>query len=526
MARFFDATRGHVLISGPRTRLLDPGSPTGTARSSRSARAWPRRTCWPRSDRVIYVGGGPAVWTATRPTSTGTSRGSLRWPGRPLLRSSWSWPGRLLEETPGSSARGARGPVLAGRGLAHRLELDPEPLQLVAGVAVAEERPARPRHDDGVRPVRDRLHAPQTRRPLRRRAPRPRSGCTRSARSPGRKCSPPARASLEVGAPRERERERDERARDTRPIWSIACEIASPAALPPTTRSLPRRPCDPRQPRAARRRSRRGPRPCGRASAPLSASAAMGAVRPAPRAPCSMTRPAACSAAARRPPRRSTGQCCGTVAVPRVRRASGRITERAHLAEPLLVEPALGDAALDGPAVGAELVASHVLVRALVVKNEYAHVLGVLLQHRGLRMTMPGADMPSIRILRSTMLRARPHRRLSSELEAAVAIDGLRWPTTRGASPGTRAQATRAAATSDRRLRRMTGSPADPLPEALQPVIGRAFAPELGRSAPLRVERRGSAARRSLLRRGRAPSARPEVVAALASCTYAARTTV
>ena len=90
VARFFDATRGHVLISGharvPRSR----SSPTGTARSSRSARAWPRRTCWPAPDRVIYVGDGPRCGRSTRPTSAlGHHAAPLRWPGRPLLRSSW-----------------------------------------------------------------------------------------------------------------------------------------------------------------------------------------------------------------------------------------------------------------------------------------------------------------------------------------------------------------------------------------------------------------------------------------------------
>ena len=47
-ARFFDITRGHVLLAGPRTI----GSIPEFARGKRFAR------------RVVFIGGGPAIWNA------------------------------------------------------------------------------------------------------------------------------------------------------------------------------------------------------------------------------------------------------------------------------------------------------------------------------------------------------------------------------------------------------------------------------------------------------------------------------
>jgi dihydromethanopterin reductase len=68
VARFFDATRGHVLISGPRTRASIPefAYRDRTIVEIRSIMA-PKDVLARFPDRVIYVGGGPAVWTAYAP---------------------------------------------------------------------------------------------------------------------------------------------------------------------------------------------------------------------------------------------------------------------------------------------------------------------------------------------------------------------------------------------------------------------------------------------------------------------------
>jgi dihydromethanopterin reductase len=68
VARFFDATRGHVLISGPRTRASIPefAYRDRTIVEIRSSMA-PKDVLARFPDRVIYVGGGPAVWTAYAP---------------------------------------------------------------------------------------------------------------------------------------------------------------------------------------------------------------------------------------------------------------------------------------------------------------------------------------------------------------------------------------------------------------------------------------------------------------------------
>jgi dihydromethanopterin reductase len=68
VARFFDATRGHVLISGPRTRASIPefAYRDRTIVEIRSSMA-PKDVLARFPDRVVYVGGGPAVWTAYAP---------------------------------------------------------------------------------------------------------------------------------------------------------------------------------------------------------------------------------------------------------------------------------------------------------------------------------------------------------------------------------------------------------------------------------------------------------------------------
>lgn len=68
VARFFDLTRGHVLISGPRTRASIPDF------AYRDRTIFEIRSSMDPSDvlarfpeRVVYVGGGPMVWAAYAP---------------------------------------------------------------------------------------------------------------------------------------------------------------------------------------------------------------------------------------------------------------------------------------------------------------------------------------------------------------------------------------------------------------------------------------------------------------------------
>lgn len=63
--RFFDVTRGHVLIAGPRTCASIPAF----ARQDRTvveirSSMDPAEVIARFPDRVVYVGGGPAVWTS------------------------------------------------------------------------------------------------------------------------------------------------------------------------------------------------------------------------------------------------------------------------------------------------------------------------------------------------------------------------------------------------------------------------------------------------------------------------------
>lgn len=63
--RFWDATAGHVLLVGPRTRASIPHAAYAdrTIAEIRSSTA-PEAAIAGFPDRVIYIGGGPAVWTA------------------------------------------------------------------------------------------------------------------------------------------------------------------------------------------------------------------------------------------------------------------------------------------------------------------------------------------------------------------------------------------------------------------------------------------------------------------------------
>lgn len=65
VARFFELTRGHVILCGPRTARSFPDFARGdrTIVEIRSSMA-PGETIARFPDRVIYIGGGPPVWTA------------------------------------------------------------------------------------------------------------------------------------------------------------------------------------------------------------------------------------------------------------------------------------------------------------------------------------------------------------------------------------------------------------------------------------------------------------------------------
>ena len=65
VARFFDVTRGHVLLAGPKTIASIPAFARGdrelvVARSSMD----PEDTLERFAGRVVFVGGGPPVWSA------------------------------------------------------------------------------------------------------------------------------------------------------------------------------------------------------------------------------------------------------------------------------------------------------------------------------------------------------------------------------------------------------------------------------------------------------------------------------
>ncbi len=68
VARFFEVTRGHVLICGPRTTASIPAF-AYEDRTIVELRSWmaPPEILSRFPDRVVYVGGGPAVWAAYAP---------------------------------------------------------------------------------------------------------------------------------------------------------------------------------------------------------------------------------------------------------------------------------------------------------------------------------------------------------------------------------------------------------------------------------------------------------------------------
>lgn len=65
VARFFEITRGHVLLAGPRTIASVPAfarvdRTVAVIRSSDD----PAQVLARYADRVVFIGGGPAVWAA------------------------------------------------------------------------------------------------------------------------------------------------------------------------------------------------------------------------------------------------------------------------------------------------------------------------------------------------------------------------------------------------------------------------------------------------------------------------------
>jgi dihydromethanopterin reductase len=68
VARFFEKTRGHVILCGPRTfrSFPDFARHDRTIVEIRSAMR-PEEMLTRFPDRVIYIGGGPPVWTAYAP---------------------------------------------------------------------------------------------------------------------------------------------------------------------------------------------------------------------------------------------------------------------------------------------------------------------------------------------------------------------------------------------------------------------------------------------------------------------------
>jgi dihydromethanopterin reductase len=68
VARFFQLTKGHVLIAGPRTIASIPAwaRPERTLVVVRSSDE-PKAVLEQFADRVVFIGGGPPVWKAFAP---------------------------------------------------------------------------------------------------------------------------------------------------------------------------------------------------------------------------------------------------------------------------------------------------------------------------------------------------------------------------------------------------------------------------------------------------------------------------
>ena len=68
VARFFEATRGHVILAGPRTCASFPDFARGDRTIVEIRRHdEPQATLAQFAGRVVYIGGGPPVWSAYAP---------------------------------------------------------------------------------------------------------------------------------------------------------------------------------------------------------------------------------------------------------------------------------------------------------------------------------------------------------------------------------------------------------------------------------------------------------------------------
>ncbi|WOJ88287.1 dihydrofolate reductase [Methylocapsa polymorpha] len=66
--RFFDLTKGHVIVAGPRTfRSFPDWARRDRVVTEIHATDSPRMVIEKYSDRVVFVGGGPLVWKAYAP---------------------------------------------------------------------------------------------------------------------------------------------------------------------------------------------------------------------------------------------------------------------------------------------------------------------------------------------------------------------------------------------------------------------------------------------------------------------------
>lgn len=109
VARFFDKTRGHVLMAGPRTIASVPrfAFDDRTIVTLRSGDA-PQDMIERFRGRVIYVGGGPSLWDAYAPFIRHWDITRLPYDGE---ADRWFNPAWLLAGEPASATGAGRSPA-------------------------------------------------------------------------------------------------------------------------------------------------------------------------------------------------------------------------------------------------------------------------------------------------------------------------------------------------------------------------------------------------------------------------------
>jgi len=109
VARFFDQTRGHVLMAGPRTIAAVPrfAFDDRTIVTLRSGDA-PQTMIERFRGRVIYIGGGPSVWDAYAPFIRHWDITRLPYDGE---ADRWFNPAWLLAGAPASAAASGLSPA-------------------------------------------------------------------------------------------------------------------------------------------------------------------------------------------------------------------------------------------------------------------------------------------------------------------------------------------------------------------------------------------------------------------------------